>query len=59
MKNELEKIAKVLPELRGKLDKLYSSETGKKREIKLLWKNYEKKHKELRDSREFKDLNLH
>jgi hypothetical protein len=59
MKNELEKVAKVVPDLREKLDDAYVSEGGKKSKLKLLWKEYEAKHKELRDSREHKNLNLH
>lgn len=59
MKDELEKVAKVIPELRHQLDDAYSAEMGKKSKIKLLWKQYEDKHKEMRESREFKNLNLH
>jgi hypothetical protein len=59
MKNELEKVAKVIPELREELDEVYVSPTGKKTRIKLLWKQYESKHKELRESKEYKNLNLH
>ena len=36
MKEELEKVAKVVPELRQELDEAYNSETGKKSRIKLL-----------------------
>lgn len=59
MKDELEKIAKVVPELRHQLDETYGLESGKKSKMKLLWKQYEEKHKEMRDSKEFKNLNLH
>jgi hypothetical protein len=59
MKNELEKVAKVVPKLREELDEVYSAPTGRKTRIKLLWKQYESKHKELRESREHKNLNLH
>lgn len=59
MKNELEKMAKVVPELRQDLDAAYVSSEGKKSKIKLLWKQYESRHKELRESPEFKNLNLH
>lgn len=59
IKNELEKVAKVVPELRGKLDEAYSSDTSKKSKIKLLWKEYEAKHNEMRDMKEYKNLDLH
>jgi hypothetical protein len=59
MKEELEKVSKVIPQLRQELDKAYQSETGKKGKIKLLWKQYQAKHKELRGSNEYKNLNLH
>lgn len=58
MKNELEKVSKVVPELRKELDDVYAMDAGKKSKIKLLWKEYEKKHKELKNSRDFKNLNL-
>lgn len=59
MKEELEKVAKVIPELRRELIEVYNSEAGKKSRIKLLWKQYEARHKELRDSSDHKNLNLH
>lgn len=59
MKEELEKVAKVIPELKQELQKAYGSDTGKKAKIKLLWQQYEGKHKEMREAREFKNLNLH
>ncbi len=59
MKEELEKLAKVVPELRQELDSAYTHDSGKKSQIKLLWKQYEDRHKELRSSREYKNLNLH
>jgi hypothetical protein len=59
MKDELEKVAKVIPELRQELNEAYTTEVGKKSKIKLLWKQYESKHKEMRDSRDYKHLNLH
>lgn len=58
MKNELEKVAKVIPELRKELDDAYLSHEGKKSKIKLLWKQYEQKHKELRETKEYRNLNL-
>lgn len=59
MKEELEKVAKIIPELREELDKAYHSDAGKKSKIKLLWKQYEAKHHEMRDSKDYKNLNLH
>lgn len=56
MKNELEKVSKVLPELRKELDEVYHLETGKKSRMKLLWKEYETKVKEMKSSREFRDI---
>lgn len=59
IKEELEKISKVIPELRKDLDEAYNLDTGKKSRIKLLWKEYEDRHKEIKNSRAFKNLNLH
>ncbi len=59
MKTELEKVAKVYPELRQELDDAYASPEGKKRKIKLIWQEYEKRHHELRDSKQHDNLNLH
>ena len=59
MKDELEKVAKVIPELRHQLNEAYKSDEGKKSKIKLLWKQYEDKHKEMRESKEYRNLNLH
>lgn len=56
MKNELEKVSKVLPELRKELDEVYHMETGKKSRLKLLWKEYESKVNEMKSSREFRDI---
>ncbi len=56
MKTELEKVARVLPELRKELDEVYHLDTGKKSRMKLLWKEYETKVKEMRSSREFRDI---
>ncbi len=58
MKNELEKVAKIVPELRRELDQTYSEDTGRKTKLKLLWKQYESKHRELRDDRQYGYLNL-
>ena len=59
MKEELEKVAKVVPELRHELDEAYVAEAGRKSKIKLLWKQWQSKHREMRDSREYRNLNLH
>lgn len=59
MKDELEKVAKVIPELRNELNYAYKTDAGKKSKIKLLWKQYENKHKEMRESKQYKNLNLH
>ena len=56
MKNELEKVSKVLPELRKELDEVYHMESGKKSRLKLLWKEYESKVNEMKSSREFRDI---
>lgn len=56
MKNELEKVSRVIPELRNELDKVYHMDTGKKSKLKLLWKEYEEKVKEMRSSREYRDI---
>jgi hypothetical protein len=58
IKGELEKISKVIPELRTELDKAYTSDSGKKSKIKLLWKQYENRHRELKNSAEYKHLDL-
>lgn len=56
MKNELEKVSKIIPELRKELDEAYQMDSGKKGRLKLLWKEYEGKVKELRESREYRDI---
>ncbi len=56
MKMELEKVSKVIPELRKELDEIYHLESGKKGRLKLLWKEYGPKVKELKGSREFRDI---
>lgn len=55
-KNELEKISKVIPELREELDEAYRLEYGKKSRIKLLWKEYEDRYKKIMASPEYKNL---
>lgn len=59
MKIELEKVAKVVPELRGELDDAYATHTGKKSKIKLLWQQYQRTHDDMRDSKQYDDLHLH
>lgn len=59
LKDELEKVAKVTPELRDRLDEAYKSGAGKKSRIKLLWREFEDRHRELKNSREYKNLDLH
>jgi len=56
MKNELEKVSRVIPELRKELDHVYQMDSGKKSKLKLLWKEYEGRVKEMKSSREFRDL---
>ena len=56
IKSELEKVSKVIPELRKELDEAYSLDTGKKSRIKLIWKEYEDQYKEIRNSRIYKTL---
>lgn len=56
MKNELEKVSKIIPELRKELDEVYHLDSGKKSKLKLLWKEYEEKVKEMRNSREYRDI---
>lgn len=56
MKNELEKVSRIIPELRKELDLAYQAESGKKSKLKLLWREYEGKVKELRESREYRDI---
>lgn len=56
MKNELEKVSRIIPELRKELDEAYQMDSGKKSKLKLLWKEYEGKVKELRESREYRDI---
>lgn len=56
IKSELEKVSKVIPELRRDLDKAYHMDSGKKRQIKLLWKEYADRYKEVMNSKEYKNL---
>lgn len=56
IKSELEKVSKVIPELREDLDKVYASGPGKKSRIKLLWKEYEDRYNEVKNSKIYKNL---
>lgn len=56
MKTELEKVSRVIPELRKELDEVYQMDSGKKSRLKLLWKEYEGRVKEMRSSKEYRDL---
>ena len=56
IKSELEKVSKVIPELRKELDEAYSMDAGKKTKIKLLWKEYEDRYKEIRNSKVYRTL---
>jgi hypothetical protein len=56
IKSELEKIAKVIPELRHDLDATYVSGPGKKSRLKQIWRNYEDRYKEIKNSRLYKTL---
>lgn len=56
IKSELEKVSKIIPELRHDLDEAYTLETGKKSRIKLLWKEYEDRYKEIRNSKIYNTL---
>lgn len=56
MKTELEKVSKFIPELRKELDEAYHLETGKKSKIKLLWKEYSDRYKEISETPEFRKM---
>lgn len=56
VKKELEKVSKVIPELRKDLDEAYRLEHGKKSRIKLLWREYQDRYKEVINSPEFRNL---
>lgn len=56
IKSELEKVSKVIPELRKDLDEAYTLDTGKKSRIKLLWREYEDRYKEVRNSKVYNTL---
>lgn len=56
IKAELEKVSKIIPELRKDLDEAYVADHGKKSKIKLLWKQYEDQYKEIRNSPVYKSL---
>lgn len=56
IKSELEKVSKLIPELRKDLDEAYHLDSGKKSRIKLLWKEYSDRYNEIKNSREYKNL---
>ncbi|MGE3610164.1 MAG: hypothetical protein AB7I27_11295 [Bacteriovoracaceae bacterium] len=57
IKSELEKVSKIIPELRHDLDEIYASdEGGKKRKMKELWRQYENKYNEVKNSKIYKTL---
>lgn len=56
VKNELEKIAKLMPELRKELDEAYTLEHGKKSRLKEIWKEHEGELKEIMNSKEYRTL---
>lgn len=56
IKKELEKVSKVLPDLRHDLDEVYATDQGKKTKLKQLWKDYEDKYNEIRNSKVYKTL---
>lgn len=56
IKTELEKIAKVIPELRNELDETYMSGPGKKSRLKQIWRTYEERYKAIKNSRLYKTL---
>ena len=56
MKTELEKVSKFIPELRKDLDEAYHLETGKKSKIKILWKEYSDRYKEISETPEFRKM---
>ncbi|WPU66879.1 hypothetical protein [Peredibacter starrii] len=56
IKSELEKVSKVIPELRKDLDEAYTLDAGKKSRIKLLWREYEDRYKEIRNSKVYNTL---
>ncbi len=56
IKSELEKVSKVIPELRKDLNEAYASGPGKKSRIKLLWKEYESRYNDIKNSKLYKTL---
>lgn len=57
IKNELEKVARFIPELKEDLSRVYASESsGKKSRLKQLWKDYEDRYKEIINSKEYRTL---
>ena len=56
IKSELEKVSRFIPELRKDLDEAYQLDTGKKSKIKLLWKEYSDRYKEISESAEYRNM---
>lgn len=56
IKSELEKAAKFIPELRKDLDEAYHLDAGKKSKIKLLWKEYADRYNDIKDTKEYRNL---
>lgn len=56
IKAELEKVSKIIPELRKDLNEAYVAGQGKKSRMKLLWKQYEDQYREIRNSPLYKSL---
>ena len=56
IKSELEKASKFIPELRKELDQAYQLDTGRKSKIKLIWREYSDRYNQIKDSKEFRNL---
>lgn len=56
IKSELEKAAKFIPELRKDLDLAYHLDAGKKSKIKLLWKEYADRYNDIKDTKEYRNM---
>lgn len=56
VKNELEKASRFIPELRERLDEAYKLDHGKKSRIKLLWREFQDRYKEVSQTPEFRKL---
>lgn len=56
IKAELEKVSKIIPELRHELDEVYASGPGKKSRMKLLWHQFEDRYNKVKNSPEYTKL---